>query len=726
MRPRLNRSSWRLTASLAVLALAAGVVYWPALSGGFIFDDEPLLTGSALVKASDGLYRMWFTSQPIDYWPMTNSSFWLEWRLWGVQSAGYHVTNLLLHFGSALLVWAILRRLAIPGAWLAAALFLVHPVNVESVAWIAQRKNTLSMVFFLLSILWYLNGEFGRAQPPAAPPGPSPSRSRATSRRHAGPRETFAVGSWYWLSLAAFAAAMLSKASVAVLPAMLLLLVWWKRRTIGRADLIRTAPFFVVAVALTFVNFWFQAHHGAAVIRDVTPLQRVLGAGAVIWFYLSKALLPIQLMFVYPQWHVRADNVRWWLPLAGAIATTALLLWQWRRPAIRALLCAWAFFLLALLPVMGLTDVYFMKYALVADHYQYIALLGVVPVVAAGLMQLERFWHRTPAIVGGAVLIVLASATWRQSHQYANAETLYVRTLEANPGAWVARNNLALLYLDGPSPDLQKAFAQLSTALATNPEDAEVQNNVGTALFQMDRFDEAARHHREAVRLNPNYAVAYANLGHDLGKLSQFAQAADAYRRALELDPDMRSARTALGVALEAIGQSTEAGEQLQRAAQSTSPTEQDHTAMGDALQRLGRIDDAIAQYREALTVDASSADTLRNLGHALIAAGRFDEAERYLRQAVALRPDNAATYDNLGNALQQMGRLDEAVVELRLAVAKGSGLDLAAIHNDLGVALARQNHREEAIQHFREALRINPQLAAAQANLTRALAPGR
>src|SRR4249920_2695253 len=156
MRLLPNRSSWRLAAAGVLLAATAGVVYWPALTGGFIFDDEPLLTGSALVKASDGLYRMWFTSQPIDYWPMTNSSFWLEWRLWGLQPAGYHVTNLLMHLASALLVWAILRRLAIPGALLAAALFLVHPVNVESVAWIAQRKNTLSMVFFLLSILWYL------------------------------------------------------------------------------------------------------------------------------------------------------------------------------------------------------------------------------------------------------------------------------------------------------------------------------------------------------------------------------------------------------------------------------------------------------------------------------------------------------------------------------------------------------------------------------------------
>ena len=155
----LTRSAWRIPTGVALLVIAACLVYWPALTGGFLFDDEPLLTGSALVKAGDGLYRMWFTSQPIDYWPLTNSSFWLEWRLWGLQPAGYHVTNLLLHICSALLLWAILRRLAIPGALLAALLFVVHPVNVESVAWIAQRKNTLSMVFFLSSIFCYLRSD---------------------------------------------------------------------------------------------------------------------------------------------------------------------------------------------------------------------------------------------------------------------------------------------------------------------------------------------------------------------------------------------------------------------------------------------------------------------------------------------------------------------------------------------------------------------------------------
>ncbi len=688
-----TRLASRIPIGVALLVIAAFIVYWPALTGGFLFDDEPLLTGSALVKAGDGLYRMWFTTQPIDYWPLTNSSFWLEWRLWGLQPAGYHVTNLLLHVCSALLLWAILRRLAIPGALLAALLFVVHPVNVESVAWIAQRKNTLSMVFLLLSIFCYLKSD--------VTPG---------------------AGRWYWFSFSAFTAAMLSKASVATLPAMLLLLIWWSRRAIRRTDVMRTAPFFAVGVALTLVNIWFQARHGAAVVRDVTWLQRLLGAGAVTWFYLYKAVLPVNLMFIYPQWSIRAADVRWWLPLTAAIGVTMFLWRQRRRAWIRALLCAWIFVLLALVPVLGFKDVYFMRYSLVADHYQYIAVLAVAAVAAAGLDRITSVRPLASAATGAAVVVVLGTITWGQSHLYASAETLYARTVEVNPRAWLARNNLALLYLDASSPDLQKAFVHLNAAMATNPAEPEVQNNVGTAFFQMDRFAEAAVHHREAARLNPAYAVAYANLGHDLERLGQFAQAAEAYRHALHLDPDMSSARYGLGAALQATGRSAEADQQLQRAAQPDASATQDHTATGDALQRLGRTAEAIAQYQEALKVNPNSVDTLKNLGHALVSAGRFDEAERYLRRALALRPDDAVAHDNLGNALQQMQRLDEAVAELRIAVEKGSGLDLGAIHNDLGVALARQGHRDEAVQHFREALRINPGLAQAQANLAKAL----
>ncbi len=303
-----------LIAGLALLA------YRPSLNGGFILDDDVYLTDCPTIAASDGLYSYWCTSEPVDYYPVFNTMLWIEWRLWGPHPAGYRAINLLLHIVSALLVWMILQKLSIPGAFLAALLFAVHPVNVESVAWVVQRKNTLSMFFFLLSVLWYLKAAEGNRAMGQAP-------NKADDGK-------FSLGRWYWLSVLAFLLAMLSKGSVAVLPLVLLLLVWWKRQRVTLPVLARTAPFFMVAAVLTGVNLWFQTHGTGEVIRSASYVERLVGAGAVVWFYLSKALLPINLVFVYPLWHIQTSDVLWWLPLVVTLAVTGLLIWRktkWSR-----------------------------------------------------------------------------------------------------------------------------------------------------------------------------------------------------------------------------------------------------------------------------------------------------------------------------------------------------------------------------------------------------------
>jgi hypothetical protein len=290
----------RVLAGAALIACAAALAYFPALRGGFILDDNILLTDNGLIKAPDGWYRIWCTTEPIDYWPVFNTAFWLQWRLWGLHPTGYHVVNLILHIITGLLIWIILHRLSIPGAFVAALLFAVHPVNVETVAWISQCKGLLAMLFFLLSILSYL-----QAEEPA-------QRDRGVS-----------VDRWYWLSLVAFALAMLSKGSVAILPAVLLGIVWWLR-PLTRRDLLRTLPFVLIAVVLVRVNVWFQTHGTEGHIRSAGVMERLVGAGAVVWFYLSKALVPVDLAFIYPQWHVQVNQVWWWLPLLAAVAVTCL------------------------------------------------------------------------------------------------------------------------------------------------------------------------------------------------------------------------------------------------------------------------------------------------------------------------------------------------------------------------------------------------------------------
>ncbi len=387
-----GRGSFLCMAGGAALVAACVVaVYWPCLHGGFILDDDKLVTDNDLVRSPEGLGRIWFSTQPQDYWPLTNSLFWLQWRIWGSSPIGYHATSLLLHVAAALLIWRILRILKIPGAFLAALLFVVHPVNVQSVAWISEQKNTLAMVFFLLSVVWYLRAEEGREASDVA---------RVSAK-------------WYWLSLATFLLAMLSKGSAAVLPLVLLLIIWWRRERIARSDLWRTAPFFVVAIALTAVNFWFTTHGADIVVRDATFGQRVAGAGAAVWFYLSKALVPIDLVFIYPQWQILESKILWWLPALAGLAVTAVLWWRRNLPPagwMRPLLFAWIFFCVALLPVLGFADVGFMKFSLVADHYQHLALIGVTAVVAAAW----SVWHfkarGLPRVaINGAAIVAL----WR-------------------------------------------------------------------------------------------------------------------------------------------------------------------------------------------------------------------------------------------------------------------------------------------------------------------------
>ncbi|MGA2062560.1 MAG: hypothetical protein ABSG67_18925, partial [Thermoguttaceae bacterium] len=323
----------KMPAGAAIIALAVFFAYIPSINGGFLLDDELYVTNTKVINATDGVYRIWCTTEPVDYWPMSNTTLWIEWRLWGMKSAGYHLTNLILHIVEALLIWIVLRKLSIPGAFLTAMIFALHPVNVQSVAWIAQRKNLMSMLFFLLSILWYLKFVKLAPRPTFAP---CPVVDKPSAIHH--PLLSFSsfilhpssFHFWYWLSLAAFILAMLSKGSAAVLPVILLGIICWlrpwneKASVIGphsttRRKLTHITLFFAVAVVLTGVNVWFQTHGMAVAYRAISFTDRLLGAGGVVWFYLYKALFPLNLVFVYPQWHIEAGNPLWWLPLAAAL-----------------------------------------------------------------------------------------------------------------------------------------------------------------------------------------------------------------------------------------------------------------------------------------------------------------------------------------------------------------------------------------------------------------------
>jgi tetratricopeptide (TPR) repeat protein len=641
---------------LFAVTLAA---YEPAWHGRPIWDDDRHLTPPTL-QSADGLRRIWVEiGATPQYYPVVHSAFWVMQRISGDDTAGYHLLNIALHAMSAWLAAMILRRLGVPGAWLAAVIFALHPVHVESVAWITELKNTLSGVFYLASAWAYLRFDEDRKS------------------KH------------YLSAFALFGLALLSKSVTATLPAALLVVFWWKRgRLDWRRDVWPLAPFLAAGVASGMLTAWVERAFIGAVGEhyQLTAIERGLVAGRAIWFYLGKLLWPANLIFTYPRWQV--SQAVWWQYLfpAGFLAIVALL-WRWRTRS-RGPLAAVLFFAGTLVPALGFFNVYPFRYSFVADHFQYLASLGVITLVAAALVAAIR--SRTPLkrsaeiAVSVALAIPLAALTAVQCRQYADGETLYRTTLSRNPSSWMAHNNLAVLKLHGSRADLDEAIGHLQESLRLYPDHAEAHNNLGLAYQRMNRLADALREHTEAVRLRPDYIEAIYNLGIDAQALGRLDEAATHYRHTLRLRPDFAGA----------------------------------HNNLGTTLAQLGRYQEAVGEFRATLQVEPGSAVAHDNLARALVAVGRPDEAVAAFREAVRIQPGFTAARAHLGQTLEALGRYDEAIAEYSEILKYDPGSAVA--HNSLGVVMANRGRVDEAAAHFAEALRINPDFGEARENLAR------
>ncbi|HVM51097.1 MAG TPA: tetratricopeptide repeat protein [Candidatus Acidoferrum sp.] len=623
----------------ALLLLAVTfAAYQPLWHAGFIWDDDSFLTNNPVIQGAHGLYRIWFTASTPDYFPLTSSVLWLEWRIWGNHPLGYHLVNVLLHAMSAVLLWRILRRLQMPGAILAAAVFAVHPVNVESVAWITEGKNTLAMVFYLTSLLFYVRVE---DQHVAGPP---------SSKLHA--RSTL----FYSLSLLAFACALLSKTAVVPLPFVLLALAWWRRGKVEWQDVQRTIPFFAIAAALGLVTVWFQSHRAIAqdVVRTDDFWSRLAGAGWAVWFYLYKAVLPVNLAFIYPRWNITPVSLWSYVPLALWV-TALVLCWRLRRQWSRATFFALAYFTLLLLPVLGFVNIYFMRYSLVADHWQYFAIIGPIALAGAGVARgacvlrvldsppTRHATRNTNASLPFSMLIVLALGllTWKQCRAYVSEEALWVATLRLNPECWVAHGNLADILAHEGRGD--QAITEYRTALRLHPDYAPGHNNLGIALGRKGQTDEAIAELQRAVQLDPGYASAHNNLGNLLLAGGRAAEAMTHYREALRIRPADAIAHLNLGVALQKTGQSAEAIAEYQQALV-LRPGEPDAlidlawllATCRQAELRDGRKALDLAQEAVARTAGNSPA-ALHSLAAALAETGQFSEARASAERAIVL-----------------------------------------------------------------------------------------
>jgi Flp pilus assembly protein TadD len=674
----------------------------PICRAGFIWDDDSFLVNNQLIHRSDGLLRFWFSTDPPDYFPLTSTTLWLEWRLWGMSAFGYHLTNLLLHGLSAVLWWRVLARLRLPCAWLAAAIFAVHPVNVESVAWITERKNTLAMLFYVLTLLCY------------------------EKHRDSGQRK------WYGIALASFALSLLSKTAAAPLPIVLLGVTWWRNGLVTRKDWLRIIPFFVLALVLGLVTVWFQSQYaiGKEIVRNDGFVSRLAVSGWAVWFYLYKALLPLKLAFAYPRWHLGNVTVLSFVPLA-LLLLAGWVFWRQRERWGRGWFVAAGYFVVMLLPVIGFVDIYFMKYSLVADHWQYFAMIAIAIVVAAILhTTLKRWGERLHLIAAASVLLILMVLTWRQALMYANIDTLWRTTLAINPNSYLAHINLGNILLDAVradsaqktarDPRLNEAIAHYHAALQTNPNESALHHNLGTALWMNGDVTNGLIHVRHALELEPKNARVHFALGNILLSTAAEKEATEHYRQAVELDPYLGEARLALGSALFQRGELDESAHQLKQALKIQPDLAQAHNILGQILQRKGQVAEAMDHLQMAVKLNPKDSNAQNNLGTILFQTGQSKEAIGHLNSAVQLQPNFAEAHYNLGNALSQIGQIDSAIQHLDRA--QQIQPENASAHNNLGGLLLQVGRTDEAVAQFEKTLQLRPGNAMTHNNLGRGL----
>lgn len=670
---------------LLALLLAGAVVlsYQPAWDAGFIWDDDEYVTHNPLLTAPDGLRRIWFsTDSPSQYFPLVYTNFRMQHALWGLDPRGYHWVNIVLHAINALLVWRLLARLAIPGAWIGAAIFALHPLQVESVAWITELKNVQSLFFSLLVVLaWLRFTEDGAAASP---------RSDGATPRSLLP----APGSrlLYVAALFFHALALFSKTTACTLPAALVLVLWIRRRPLSPARWLQIAPFVLMGLVMGLVSVWWERHQQGTVGSDFAygPVERLLIAARALCFYFGKLVWPENLTFSYPLWSIDPRSLSawaWFAPLA-ALAAAVLAL---RRRLGRGPEAALVFFAATLLPLLGFFMLYTFRYTFVADHYVYVALIGPAALAGAGLSRIgERLRPAVLPLVCALLVLGLAALSWRQSRMYEDLRALWETTIARNPSSFMAHNNLGALHLREGRID--RAIACFERSLALKPDHTHALANLANARLAQGRPDEALSLFSRVVELAPADAKGWSDLGHALEKTGRPEEAEPLYAKALALDGRLSETHFLLGRLRLARGDTAAAARRLERALAL-------HPDYIEALYHLGLVrlaeekpGKAALCFERVVALAPDHAFALHNLGILRASGGAPDLAEPLLRRAVALAPDDPAMRHNLALALVSLGRLPEAEPELRAVLGLSpehvpARIALAQLQFDLGRA---------------------------------------
>jgi len=665
-----------------VLTAVTIFVYRPAWNGGFLWDDDVYIANNELLTAPDGLRRIWFSlDSPSQYFPLVYTTFRIEHALWGLSPTGYHWVNLALHISNALLVWLVLARLKVPGAWLAGAIFALHPVQVESVAWITERKNVLMGFFFLLTLLaWiaFVNGE--------------------TKQRWL----------FYGLALILYVFALSAKTTACTLPAALFLILWLQHKPIDWKRVIQIIPFLVLGIAMGVLAMWWERYHqgtSRAVFTFLSPVERALVASRAVWFYLSKLVWPSKLTFIYARWDIAPTHVLNYAWLMAGLITCAAIYFL-RRHVGRGVEVAAAFFVLTLTPVLGFIMLYTFRYTFVADHYQYLACIGPIALASAGLVNLADTFKKGRTLILGATLCVvaaLATLTWRQAAMYSNIETLWRTTLARNPSCWMAHNNLGIaLFGKG---QLDDAIAHYRTTLEMQPNFWDADYNLGSALLGKGQVDDAIFYCDKAVRMQPNDPDAQVALANALLQKRRIDDAIVHYQKAVAIRPDYFLARYGLGHALLEKGK-IEAAIEHSRAALLIKPNDADcHTVLAIALDEKGQSAEAIEHYEKALAISPQSVSALTNLAWILATSSNASLrngalAIQFAHQADQLSGNNnALVLRTLAAAYAEAGQFGKAIESAqaasRLAQEQGDNSVAAELEQEMALYQLDLPYRE-------------------------------
>jgi tetratricopeptide (TPR) repeat protein len=711
--PHLSRLQ---TACLVALVFGVTLAaYLPCIGGAPLWDDAAHITAPAL-RSWHGLRDIWFklgTTQ--QYYPVLHTAFWVEHRIWGDSVVGYHLANICLHATSACLFALVLARIRPPSArqdvwagseWLAAFVFALHPVCAESVAWMSEQKNTLSLVLYLLAALAYLRFDLNRAR------------------------------GAYVVALGLFVLAVLSKSVTATLPCALLLAIAWRRGGLSwRRDAVPLVPWILVGAAAGLFTAWIERTYIGAKGADygLGPIERLFLAGRIVWFYLGKLLWPSGLTFIYPHWQVSADWT-WGLGLLGLVAVVAALAaFRRRNPAP---LLALLFFVGSLFPALGFFNVYPFRFSYVADHWQYLPCLGIIALATegaaagaahflrsvAGLRRTAATWAF--AATFAALLAALFTLTWRQSGLYRDVESLYSDTLAKNPGCWMAHNNLGMALTE--SGRTAEAITHLREAVRLKPDYADAHNNLGNALAKVPGASaESIAEFEAALRIEPGMAEANGNLGRALvntpGSVSEGIFHLRAAIQGNADNPNFADLHVSLGNALETVpGGLPEAISEFETALRSNPGAANARIGLGNALAGSGRLAEAAAQFELVLQAHPENADAHINLGNVLTQLGRGPEAIVHYREAIRLKPDGAAAHVDLGRALRSVGDGSEAIAEYEAALRLAP--DTPEVLNSLATVYFRLGRIAEAVARYREASGLRPDSATYHANLGTAL----